>query len=139
MVVEKRNAGATTVLSLRPVVPLDATGKPAPKNGEEQLMEAARQVVIAETYPEQLGPYLTKRLFALDEPDWQTPAKEAGLDPVQVEELLHDQVYAEHLIANSIAFADLQVQSHMAFVRDNQQLVPVMNRQNFLDLLSALP
>jgi hypothetical protein len=139
LVAEKTAAGTKAAVNLAPIVRVDEKSQPVPKNGEAQLQECVRQTVLAARFPDKLGAYLAARIYEIEKADWRPAAQKAGIDPAELEALAGDGAFMQKLMENSLAFADFQVEANLAFVRDNQRLVPVMNKEQFEGLLASLP
>ncbi len=73
-------------------------------NGQEEVAEDIRQLLIQKHYPDKLGAYLAARNKSISSTDWRECARAAGIDPEEIEKRSASGEGAE-LLAEDIRLA----------------------------------
>jgi 2-hydroxychromene-2-carboxylate isomerase len=140
-IVAEKGRGKKTAIRFRPAIVIGQGSEPGAGGGNDaEIAECARQIAIAENYPERFGAYVGARLGdAKKDAEWEKAATAAGINPAEVTELLQDRRYVEGVKANAQAVGELEVLGPLAFVLDNQRLIVVKGRPGLEELLDKLP
>lgn len=90
-------------------------------HGEPEWRENARQLFISERFPDKFKPYLLERNKDIKSPDWEKPAKAAGIDTAAV---AAGSGEAEAMLAGDFARTTaLGISSSPTFVLDGREVM----------------
>ncbi len=129
---------AAVDFSLYYMIRFDGNGQLVAPNGQAELEEASRQMVIKIKYPKKFRQYLKIKNKKLDSSYWEEPFIELGLDPEIIKKMAASASAEAVLIEQAMNLEGLDIAPVPLFLVNNQELVELRNRQQFNQLLDKL-
>jgi predicted DsbA family dithiol-disulfide isomerase len=123
---------------LRYLVRYDSAGGLVAPNGQAEVEEARRQLVIRRDYPAKFKAYIMRRSQDLDSSYWEQPLLDVGLDPYKIKQQAQSRAVEKLLAEDAAALRELEIGSTPMFLVNNRELIELQNKQQFKELLNKL-